>query len=622
FRRSPPARWPDDTRQRTRPASALHQPSAAAGRRSRSPLRVRIFSASVSCDLLGANCRGDGGDSPSTSTATLPASSPSPSDFSSSLDVVSSESGPSPLAVADLVAGFAGFVDFDAATIGASRHRANRLARLRLAPEARRRWRPTSRAHGALGAGLVAAAADRMSAAGRLQRGQAIQPASSDSAVAGDGESAPFGCTGEPSANAELRSDRTVPSIIRDHPVASLSLPLHPKSETGREIINSRKPAAQAVSQLPQEATHIQSRVRKRCFHFHVSIGRRCLSRFGQSRAHRSCSSTGRAAPKILITGGLGQLGRGLASRLRARYGRSSVILTDILKPTAAVDGPYRFADILDFKLLQEMIVNERITWMFHFSALLSAVGEQNTALALRVNIEGLHKLRPAALRAPAPSAPSARRRQEIRRRTDCAEAEHHLRSVEGTRGAHGRVLSPEVRPGLPVPPPARVISADTAPGGGTTDYAVHIFHEAIRNRAYKCYLREDTRLPMIYIDDCLRAMVEVMEDPRHMSNFQNHLRADFRQQADRRHHWPQVLDGQQGEGGLGWKHLVDTPDLVELMLQYLSPPLRVQCWQGGQLILRPNEPTLKALAIDYAGLLPNVGSFPAPARAQLLYPV
>ncbi|KAK7077800.1 hypothetical protein SK128_024071, partial [Halocaridina rubra] len=92
---------------------------------------------------------------------------------------------------------------------------------------------------------------------------------------------------------------------------------------------------------------------------------------------------------------GLGQLGTGLAKLLRSKYGIDNVILSDIVKPSKEVvqSGPYVFANILDFKCLQEIVVTYRIDWLVHFSALLSAIGEQNVPLAIRVNIEGLHNI-------------------------------------------------------------------------------------------------------------------------------------------------------------------------------------------------------------------------------------
>ncbi len=91
----------------------------------------------------------------------------------------------------------------------------------------------------------------------------------------------------------------------------------------------------------------------------------------------------------------MGQLGPDLAHVLRTKYGRDNVILTDIVKPTrkTIAEGPYMFADVLDFKNLQEIVVNHQIDWVIHFSALLSAIGEQNVSLAIRVNIEGMHNV-------------------------------------------------------------------------------------------------------------------------------------------------------------------------------------------------------------------------------------
>uniref|UniRef100_G3QD20 NAD-dependent epimerase/dehydratase domain-containing protein n=1 Tax=Gorilla gorilla gorilla TaxID=9595 RepID=G3QD20_GORGO len=99
--------------------------------------------------------------------------------------------------------------------------------------------------------------------------------------------------------------------------------------------------------------------------------------------------------PRVLITGGLGQLGVGLANLLRKRFGKDNVILSDIRKPPDHVfhSGPFIYSDILDYKNLREIVVNNRITWLFHYSALLSATGEANVSLARAVNITGLHNI-------------------------------------------------------------------------------------------------------------------------------------------------------------------------------------------------------------------------------------
>merc|ERR1711971_1366212 len=132
---------------------------------------------------------------------------------------------------------------------------------------------------------------------------------------------------------------------------------------------------------------HLNPRTRMR---FHRLFARQALSKY-LSRRHASTSNP----PRVLITGGLGQLGTGLARELRAMHGAESVVLSDIVRPDDELlqKGPFLFADVLDFKCLQEIVVNHRIDWLVHFSALLSAVGEQNVPLAVRVNIEGLHNV-------------------------------------------------------------------------------------------------------------------------------------------------------------------------------------------------------------------------------------
>ncbi|EPQ03579.1 L-threonine 3-dehydrogenase, mitochondrial [Myotis brandtii] len=234
-----------------------------------------------------------------------------------------------------------------------------------------------------------------------------------------------------------------------------------------------------------------------------------------------SLSETDR--PRILITGGLGQLGVGLAKLLRKQFGKDNVILSDIKKPSDQVfhSGPFIHSDVLDYKHLREIVVNHRITWLIHYSAVLSAVGEANVPLAKAVNITGVHNVLDVAL-------------------------EHNLRLfVPSTIGAFGPTSPRDPTPDLCIQRPRTIygvskvhaelmgeyyyhrygldfrclrypgiISADSEPGGGTTDYAVQIFHDAIKNGKFECNLKPSTRLPMMYIDDCLRATLEFMEAP------------------------------------------------------------------------------------------------------------
>ncbi|XP_060247729.1 L-threonine 3-dehydrogenase, mitochondrial [Meriones unguiculatus] len=314
--------------------------------------------------------------------------------------------------------------------------------------------------------------------------------------------------------------------------------------------------------------------------------------------------------PRVLITGGLGQLGVGLANLLRKRFGKDNVILSDIRKPPDHVfhSGPFVYANILDHKNLHETVVNHRISWLFHYSALLSAAGEANISLARDVNITGLHNILDVA-------------------------AEYNLRLfVPSTIGAFGPTSPQNPAPDLCIQRPRTIygvskvhaelmgeyyyyrygldfrclrypgiISADSQLGGGTTDYAVQIFHAAAKNSTFECNLKASTRLPMMYISDCLRATLEVMEAPaeclsmrtyninamsftpdelaqelqKHVPDFQITYCVDPLRQAIAES-WPMTLDDSNARKDWGWKHDFDLPELVATMLSLLGASVRV----------------------------------------------
>ncbi|XP_056282956.1 L-threonine dehydrogenase 2 [Pseudoliparis swirei] len=227
--------------------------------------------------------------------------------------------------------------------------------------------------------------------------------------------------------------------------------------------------------------------------------------------------------PRILITGGLGQLGVGLAQKLRKQYGTDDVILSDIKKPSPHVftSGPFVYADVLDYKHLRELIVNYRVTWLIHYSALLSAVSEANMAQAREINIRGFHNVLDLALenclRLFVPSTIGAFGPSSPRDPTPdlCVQ---RPRTIYGVSKVHGELMGEYLHhkcgldfrclryPG--------VISVSAPPGGGTTDYAVQIFHDALTTGHHECYLRPDTRLPMMHISDCHHATIEFMQAP------------------------------------------------------------------------------------------------------------
>ncbi|KAI3365973.1 hypothetical protein L3Q82_009807, partial [Scortum barcoo] len=335
-----------------------------------------------------------------------------------------------------------------------------------------------------------------------------------------------------------------------------------------------------------------------------------CFGRTHQS----SCTDTDR--PKVLITGGLGQLGVGLAKLLRRRFGKNNVILSDIRKPPNHVyhNGPFIFSDILDYKNLRKIVVNNNISWLVHYSAVLSAVGENNVALAKEVNITGLHNILDIAtehgLRLFVPSTIGTFGPSSPRDPTPelCVQ---RPRTIYGVSKVHAELMG---EPDEALPPShcqyyhhrygldfrclryPGIISADSQPGGGTTDYAVQIFHAAVNTGCFECNLRSDTRLPMMYIDDCLRATLELLEAPAdtlvsrtyniNAVSFTPHdltqeiqkslpdLKVTYNVDPVRQaiaDGWPMALEDSAARRDWGWKHEYDLPELVQTMLTHIT---------------------------------------------------
>ncbi|CAG2116674.1 unnamed protein product [Medioppia subpectinata] len=339
------------------------------------------------------------------------------------------------------------------------------------------------------------------------------------------------------------------------------------------------------------------------------------------SQIHKRFIHKNTNSPNVLITGSLGQLGTGLARLMRQKYGKDNVIMSDIIKAPKEIlkSGPFIYADILDFKNLQEIVVNHRIDWLIHFSALLSSVGEYNVPLAMRVNIDGLHNVlelsRQYKLRLFVPSTIGAFGPQSPRNIPTPDFCVQRPQTIYGVSKVHAELIGEVFTivnsvaqyywqkfgldfrclrfPG--------VISADTNPGGGTTDYAVSIFHEALKYGSYECYLKPDTRLPMMYIDDCLNSLMSIMEASddqlkqrtynvnaisftpkeltdaikRYVPNFKVSYKLDGRQTiADT---WPRSLDDTNARQDWGWNHKYDLDGLCQTMFnalqkQYNSP--------------------------------------------------
>lgn len=310
--------------------------------------------------------------------------------------------------------------------------------------------------------------------------------------------------------------------------------------------------------------------------------------------------------PRILITGSLGQLGPGVAKQLRGLYGTDNVICSDVVKAPRPIleSGPFIYADILDYKNLQSIVVDYSIDWIVHFSALLSAIGEQNVSEALKINIYGFHNIielsRRYKLKLFSPSTIGAFGPDSPRNPTPDITIQRP-RTIYGVSKVHMELMGEyyNYRYGVDFRScrfPG-VISADSSPGGGTTDYAVEIFHSALKYGKFNCYLRPDTCMPMIYLPDVIRATVDILKCPNEwlsvrtynitaMSFTPEELATEIRKYipnlevdyvpdqlrqsiADG---WPEVLDDSRARKDWKWKEDYDLPKLVYAMLDYLGP--------------------------------------------------
>jgi len=237
---------------------------------------------------------------------------------------------------------------------------------------------------------------------------------------------------------------------------------------------------------------------------------------------------------KILITGSLGQLGSELATALMQRYGEDNVVLTDIRsikENPLSEQGLFFELDCRDSDRLSEIVSREKIKRIYHLAALLSAVAESKTQEAWDININGLYSVlevarvhgcsvfTPSSIAAFGPNTPRDYTPQDTIQQPT---------SMYGVTKVTGELLcnyyyhkyGVDTR-GVRYP---GIISNVTMPGGGTTDYAVEIYYEAIKKKRYTCFLEGDTYLDMIYMPDAIKAAVDLMEaDPaklRHRNAF------------------------------------------------------------------------------------------------------
>ncbi|MGD1996459.1 MAG: NAD-dependent epimerase/dehydratase family protein [Anaerolineae bacterium] len=309
----------------------------------------------------------------------------------------------------------------------------------------------------------------------------------------------------------------------------------------------------------------------------------------------------------ILVTGAVGQIGSELTMALRERYGDENVVATGHKtepNPELRDSGPFYFIDVTQRETVEAVVDEYDIDTIYHMAAILSAAGEQNPQLAWDVNINGLYHILeiareremarvfcPSSIAAFGPDTPKDNTPQETILRPTTM---YGLTKVAGELlcNYYFKRFGVDVR-GVRYP---GIISSETLPGGGTTDYAVEIFYEAIKHKRYTCFLREDTVLPMMYMPDCVRATIVLMEADlsrlehhadfnlaglsfspkelvaeikKHMPEFVCAYEPDFRQEiADS---WPRSIDDSAAREEWDWKPEYDLAAMVEDMLEKLG---------------------------------------------------
>ncbi|MBV7276559.1 L-threonine 3-dehydrogenase [Clostridium sp. PL3] len=228
---------------------------------------------------------------------------------------------------------------------------------------------------------------------------------------------------------------------------------------------------------------------------------------------------------KILITGALGQIGSELTTHLRNIYGKDNVIASGrriVEESTIVQSGSYELVDVLDPKQIDTVVKKYNIDSIIHLAAILSAVGESNPSAAWNININGLYNVlevarenkcalfTPSSIAAFGKSSPLDNTPQDTVQRPE---------TIYGVTKVSGELLCDYYHKkygldtrGVRYP---GVISYETLPGGGTTDYAVHIYYEALKRRKYTCFIQEGTYMDMMYMPDVLNCVVNLMEaDP------------------------------------------------------------------------------------------------------------
>jgi nucleoside-diphosphate-sugar epimerase len=309
---------------------------------------------------------------------------------------------------------------------------------------------------------------------------------------------------------------------------------------------------------------------------------------------------------KILIIGASGQIGSELTLALRELYGRDSVLASDIKEGSKELmnSGPFIKIDATHKEEIANCIAFHKVTDVYLMAALLSATAEKHPDLAWNLNMKSLsHILElardkkikkifwPSSIAVFGPTTPKKNTPQHTIMEPNTV---YGITKLAGERwceyfyNKHGVDVRSVRYPG--------VISHKTLPGGGTTDYAIDIFHKAVKNKPYTCFLKEDVMLPMMFMDDAIKATIEIMnakkEDIKirssynlaaisfspkeiaasikeHLPNFTINYKPDFRQGIAEG--WPNSIDDSEAKKDWNWKHKFNLEDLTVEMINNLK---------------------------------------------------
>jgi nucleoside-diphosphate-sugar epimerase len=309
---------------------------------------------------------------------------------------------------------------------------------------------------------------------------------------------------------------------------------------------------------------------------------------------------------KILVIGACGQIGVELTLELRKIYGGANVVASDLRAENELLKGtgPYVSLDVMNKEMLHVQVIRQNITQIYLLAAILSATGEKNPHLAWSLNMQSLINVLeiakdenvrkvywPSSIAVFGPTSPKIKCPQQtiIEPTTVYGISKY---AGEFWCNYFNNRYDIDVRslryPGL--------ISYKSEPGGGTTDYAVEIFHDAIEEDHYTCFLKENTFLPMMYMPDAIRATIELMESPadkisvrtsynisgmsfspkeiaeeikKHIPGFTISYEPDYRQQIAES--WPQSIDDSVATKDWGWKPKYDLAAMTSDMIKNLK---------------------------------------------------